>query len=527
MTNRAKKFFAISLLTVAGYVSAAVEQSNNLFLARAFSSNTARDLMMSSNAHHAAKDNDGWMGSFSVAGAYQRNWNQEDGKGLGAHWAWSGTNSMSVQSNASGTAASTDVNVEASQLGLGMAVAKKSMKLEPVLYQAGANLQLHVACSANEPGFYGRVSAPVGVMSIDPKLTSDVKKGTDYVQGLYNKAAAAVAVPYANMVEAMAGGKNMGTFGTGLKNGIIKGKQTTGARFGDLNFSLGYNVVCDDEKCFSVGLRASAGTGNKAEGVYALEPVFGNGGGFGFGGEVAGHVCLWEGHSDNSLSLHLDANVMHLFKKKSQRVYDLKDNGAGSKYLLVADYKDNAFAGNQTAIQNLANVSNLESESSFAAMGDASVMLEYVTGGWNLGLGYNFWGRSAETLTITGTLDKERWAVLGLQAPYSAADGTTDAFLCQKNAKMNSMTGRVNSAAGDAVDATDKANRIAGNAALDLDGAKQQAACTSKVFGSVGYSWNESEYCPFIKAMGEFELSHSDNNALAQWGVGLAGGVSF
>ena len=528
MINRATKRLleGLALLSMAGLVDAAVKQSQNLGLFRSSSANSARELMMAGSGCQA--DSDGFSASVSVAGFYDRYKEQTAGKGLGAMPFWSGTNVMAVKSGLSADAAvPTGTQLNAGQMLLGTGV-DGTMTLTPVAYKAGADLAFSVACSANEPGFFGKVSAPVGVMSIDPALTSTVSAaGDDYTRGMFNLLTTDLASPYTSLVEAMAGGKTAGTFYTGLAKGKINGKQTSGAKVGDINLSLGYNFVCDEDKCLGVALRAAAPTGNKATGEYMLEPIFGRSGNWGLGGELSGSMQVWEGSSsDKSLRLNLQANALHLFKATSARSFDLTANGNGSKYLLVADYNNNVFGGAQTSIQNLVNLSTLDAESSFGIEADASVALDYVSNGWNLAVGYNIWGRSAEKLAITGTFDETRYAILGNQGSTQTG-ATTAVTLCQPTAKMDSMAARADAAAGLVLDATVAANRIAGVASLNVAGAQQDSSFSSKAFGKAGYSWMDSDYCPHLAVMGSFEFSHSDNNALAQWGVGVEGGVSF
>jgi len=228
------------------------------------------------------------------------------------------------------------------------------------------------------------------------------------------------------------------------------------------------------------------------------------------------------------------ANAMHLFNADTVRQYDLTANGGGSKYLLVADYSDNAYQGK---IANLVNYSTLASTSSFGVEGDGVVSLCYMSGGWSADLGYEFWGRSAETLAITGTFAEQAYAVLGNQG-VGQVGGTpaTASNACQPLAQMNLASTDASattvtavgpaSAQGDVVAATTAANRI-GVADLNVAGAQQTASMTSKVFSKVAYEWVESDYSPHLGLLGEFEISNSNNNALPQWGVSLVGGVSF
>ena len=530
MINRATKrlLVGLALLSMAGLVDAAIKQSQNLGLFRPSSANSARELMMTGSG--AQTDRDGFSASASAAVFYDKYREQTANKGLGAMPFWSGTNVMTVESAAS-DAAGPDTNLNAGQMLLGTGL-EGTMTLNPVAYKTGADLAFSIASCSNKPGFFGKISAPLGVMSIDPVLTSTITAaGEAYTQGQFARTTNATAAsPYSSLVEAMAGEKSTGTYYTGLAKGKINGKQSSGAKVGDINVSLGYNFISNENKSLGIALRAAVPTGNIPTGEHILEPIFGRGGNWGLGGQLSGSMQFWEGSSsDKTLRVNLNANALHLFKATSARSFDLTDNGAGSKYLLVADYKNNVFRETRSSIQNLVNLSTLDAESSFGIEADASVAVDYVSNGWNMAVGYNIWGRSAEKLTITGSLEAQRYAILGNQGVGSSTNGTNATTLCQPTAQMNSMAARVdvaNTATG-VLDATVAANRIAGNTSLNVAGAQQDKCLSSKVFGKVGYLWMDSDYCPHLAIMSSFELSHSDNNALAQWGAGVEGGLSF
>jgi len=530
-------FVGIAALSAASIYSSAdtLTQSSNFFQPRAFSANLAREMLMEGSKH---RDSDGWYGEFSATAAYQRSWGQTpnaangdnlaDGvNGLGVFPFWSGTNVMTYGTNA-GTS-----NLDSYQFGLGGSSTAGSITLNPVVYQAGADFMFIVGSSANEPCFFAKIKAPVGVYNINPQLTEVDGNYAAYPAGALAVSTVATYQPATTMTQAFAGNQTGGQAASQgdfvpMAYGLIAGQQSTGAKFGDIEMTAGYRFISNDDNSFSVAVRAAAPTGGQATGVFMLEPIFGRGGNWALGGYVDGHVKVWEGNNENSFVIKLMANAQHLFNNSTVRSFDLTDNGNGSKYLLVANYASNAYQG---VIANLINFSTLDVNSSFGVEGDAVVSFSYVARGWSFDLGYEFWGRSAETLEITGTLAETTYAILGRQG-VADADGAVNANgpLCQPTATINTSSAR---AANDAAAtttlplATVAANRIAGNAALNVAAAQQDTALTSKVFGKVTYEFIDSDYRPHLGVMGEFELSNSNNNALPQWGVSLVGGVSF
>ncbi|MDP3787684.1 MAG: hypothetical protein Q8Q60_00015 [Candidatus Chromulinivorax sp.] len=519
-------FSAVSMCASADVLT----QSHNFFQPRAFSANLAREMMMEGSKH---KDSDKWYGEFSAAAAYQRSWNQgmetsedvdlADGvNGLGVYPFWSGTNVMTVGTNLSGS------DLDAYQFGLGSVTSNGSITLSPVVYQAGADFMFVFGSSANQPCFFAKIKAPVGVYNINPNLVEVDATPAVYAIGALQSATATttLADPASTMTQAFAGNLPGGQTAVGdfqiMQYGLLDGAQSIG-KFGDIEMTAGYRFISNDDNSFSVAVRAAAPTGGSADGIYMLEPIFGRGGNWALGGYLDGHVKLWEGNNDNSFQVKFMGNAQHLFDADTVRSYDLVSAGAGSKYLLVATYSSTNVYGN--AIANLINYSTLASKSSFAVEGDAVLSFAYVGRGWSLDLGYEFWGRSAEALVITGAFSNQSYAILGRQGISDAA-GTSNVNLCQPTATIAASLARVDAAAGDVVDATAASNRVAFTD-LDVAAAEQNASLSSKVFSKIAYEWMDSNYRPHVGVMGEFEISNSNNNALPQWSVSLVGGVSF
>lgn len=550
-----KLFVGLAVLTSAtafassGSGSEALSTSKGFFQPRAASANIAREMMMQPGAKH--RNSEGWYGEFSATAFYQRNWNQapvtsttnansaSDSNGLsslGAMPFWSGTNVMIV-GNAPTTAATVPTqNVDSYQFGLGTTTANNTVTLNPLVYQAGSDFMFIVGSSANEQGFFAKIKAPIAVYNINPQLTeTTAAPAANYVAGALDLSGNAVADSATSMTQAFAGVQGS-AIATGnysvMQYGLIDGDQSTGAKFGDIEMTAGYSFVSNDDNSFSVAVRASAPTGNKATGKYMLEPIVGRGGNWGLGGYAAGHVKLWEGNNDNRFTFKFMSDVMHLFTTDTVRSYDLTANGAGSRYLLVANYANGTY---QSSIQNLINVSTLASQSSFGVEGDVAVAFNYAGRGWTLDVGYEFYGRSAEELTITGDFAANTYVVLGHQGIGQVGGTTTTAsFACQPGATMLqatapsavTVTGVTATTATMIGDARLAANTIAATM-FDVDAAQQSGYLSSKIFSKVAYEWENSDYVPFLGVLGEFEFSNSSNNALPQWSVAIVGGVSF
>jgi len=550
MVNKSikKLFVGFAFLSATNLVvaSQALTTSQNFLQPRAFSTNIAREMLMEGAKH---RDSDGWYGLFSMTAAYQRSWTQgvESTSGndlgssvnpLGVLPFWSGTNVMTI-----GTNLSNGTDFDAYQFGMGPVTlaADSTITLDPIVYQAGADFMFIVGSSANEPGFFAKIKAPVGVYNMNPQLTeTSTTTSVPYVSGSLSTAASAdtVADPATTMTQAFAGNTSGGQTAQGdftaMQYGLINSDQSTGAKFGDIEMTAGYAFVSNHDNSFNIAVRASAPTGNKATGEYILEPIFGRGGNWGLGGYAAGHVNIWEGNNDNRFQLKFMSEAMHLFTTDTVRSYDLTANGVGSKYLLVANYASDSYQSGTGAIQNLINFTTLASESSFGVEGDVAVSFAYIARGWSVDLGYEFFGRSAETLVVTGTL-ANNYAILGRQGVAVSGGAGTQMNACQPFATISSSLANSDAVqAGTTVVttnivavATASGNRITGVDALNVTDEQQAAYLTSKVFSKVAYEWVDSDYRPHLGVMGEFEISNANNNALPQWSVLIVGGVSF
>ncbi len=513
-------------------LSAEISVSANLFLGRAFSANIAREMLMTGPINQFS--NGDVNGFFAIDAAYQRAWNQSEAQGIGAYPLWSQTNSMSV-----GTLDGLS-NVDAYQFGLGSVTTVGNMSLNPVIYQDGSDFMFYVRSKQYGHSVFAKVKSALTSMVVNPGLTeTNPATPVAYPAGALTLLAgtgpfSTTPDPSTSMTQAFAG--NTGTQSVQgdfrpMTNGLINGSQSTGAHLSDTEMTIGYQYTCDEtDNMASIGLRVTAPTGNKPEGIYILEPINGRGGNWGIGYYVAGTYAVWHNASQHdSLKLNFMSSGIHLCSANVMRSYDLTANGHGSKYLLVADYQDGIY---QSSIQNLVNLSTLESQSAFAFEGDAALALSFNSGGFSADLGYNAWGRTGENLTITNSFQNSRYAILGRQVVANSVTGNPST-LCQPTATINASLpaaggdGNTNSNGTTIVPATIAANRIGGNNAFDTTITAQYATVTSKLFAKIGYNWKDCESSPYLNLMGECEWSNISNNALPQWGISLIAGVSL
>ena len=532
---RLHKIFLIgTMFLCATKLSAEVSISANLFLGRAFSANMARELLMTAPVNQFSDGN--WNGFFSGTAVYQSARNGTKAHGIGAYPFWSNTNVMTIGDN------SGDYNVDAYQFGMGAITPTTStISLNPIIYQDGSDFMFYAAAKADESGLFFKVKSGISAFVINPNLTEqNPATAQEYVPGQLSLPATPFVPdtpdPALSMTAAFKGGSAQGDYRP-MRFGLIDGIQSTGAHLSDTEITVGYNIVCKDSvNVVSIGARVSAPTGNLPTGKYLLQPINGRGGNTGVGVYIAGSFKLWECSSEqNKLLFNFMSNGMHLCTRSVIRSYDLTANGHGSKYLLVADYNQGVY---QNSIQNLINVSTIESDSSFDFEGDAAFALSFISGNYSVDLGYNVWGRTKEKLVLNpNDFDAQRYAILGRQGIGLALPGfsPTASDACQPGATINLSVDPTSTVitstavvTGDVVgNATVAGNRISGVDAFDTTITGQYSAATSKFFAKFGYTWKDNACCPYLGLIGEVESSNISNNALPQWALSVEGGISL
>ncbi|MBP9765471.1 hypothetical protein KBD08_04005, partial [Candidatus Babeliales bacterium] len=398
---------------------------------------------------------------------------------------------------------------------------------------------LYVGSHQTERGFFLKMHAPVGVISVNPQFyhTNNIASA-NYPVGALNQGASptdTVAAPNTTLDDAFQNPKGNG-FLKAMNKGLIGCKRTSSAKFGDFEASLGYNIVADEKKHLGLAVRFSAPTGNKAEAIYMLEPIFGRNGHWGAGGEIIGHWKFWESDTDDKYAqIVFDGDALHLFNSTTMRSFDLAGNGSGSKYLLLGKYAGTPGVF-QNEIVNAVNVTTISTQSSFAIEGNFALAFDFHWNNFSFALGYEGWGRSCEKLKINcgcpGSINYNDYAVLGRQQPFLRTAAFTAINLCQPNATIGESLDYVAAlpvGVSEIKDATLSASRLSETDALDVDGQRARSVYTNKPFAQIQYTWRDSDYNPYLAISGGAEIpsGKNQNSAARFWNIGVQGGLAF
>lgn len=577
--------------------------SKNTWLPRSWSSYQDHDLFQMKHTHPSEKRYGKLNISFFTEYMQNIDGKCNSCKNLGSMPFWSGTNRLTIGNN-DGRA-----QLDAYQLGMGNIITDENgiggvIQLDPRVQVTATDMMMYWVEKATERGFYFRLHAPVGGIRITPRLT-------EIVPAVPNNELSFTQIPsggapafeyqfldypvpnrrYPTISQAFYGGDACsgemdGYLGKTIKlyYGRIAPESQAIIRLADMAATLGYNVYADDKGWAGLGFKVSFPTGNVPQALYMLEPIFGRGGLWGVGAEITGLYQVWENQAGNHrLTVSLQGEVEHLMHGRVpyMRSFDLKQNGPGSKYLLLENYlatyanlsKDPSIQNSARLFENsevfvplyevrpAVNVTTLPIFSNFAVEGALAVMIDYAFDNFNVALGGEFWGRSSEKICIDmvnavdrGYENLNNYAVVGRQLDMYYVPGNTAVvggqtvlndkvftYLCEPLATIGksqdaailhgvypSVNAPVTLPEG-IKDARLSENRIPSKIedALDIAGAAASHVYTGKIFGHVGYNWKDCNYSPSVALIGSAEFTNSTNNAVQYWTVGLQGSLNF
>jgi len=166
-----------------------------------------------------------------------------------------------------------------------------------------------------------------------------------------------------------------------------------------------------------------------------------------------------------------------------------------------------------------------------AVMGDMALSLKYRRNNYGVSLGYNFWGRSAESAcareqslfaTNSGTSYAVKDASGGSLGTNSTCLNTGNTTCAQKSTSDITGSGATVSAG---------TTQYFTDADVAVCPALQPASISNKVFGTLEYTWADNEWEPYMLVAGTYEMGMSLNGmrncTVSQWGILAKGGIAF
>lgn len=498
------------------------------YSARPQDSNSARKLVGSESKIHLCCP-DKLNGIADITLSYQQSFNPSD---LATWFSFNGSTSMTYGNLGDGTF---DINA----LNFGV-TASGTISFNPKIQNFLANIDLFFGLDEYFCGLWTRVQVPIvytrwdmrvcdKVMGIGTTLYDDNTVNTfpDVVTFKCLKSAWASEKSVGNTTSTVACG-----FGgiPSLTSGKLNGRLTDTTVAG-IHFDVGRDIKC--KKGHLGGFfHLVIPVGTTPSSYYLFSAVAGANKSWqvGFGLDAA--YELWSDNCERNLSFYLDATISHLFDSQQKRILGLKNKttgktNPGSAWLVLKKYSGIRTLDHLTPMVRAESILNCDVKIGASIMSDVTMMLQFDSCNWSLGAGWNFWLRTREKMKERCcTIPNSKYGISNLahgettfasQGTFATASLST----ISETLGIESTTAPSNDGEG-----TNDYPIFLRDSDVDICTALHPKAFSNKVFGFVGYTWNDRDWKPFLSVYGGAEKGNK-NKAVDMWEVGVKGGIQF
>ena len=453
------------------------------------------------------KAEDKFGGNFQVTGFYK---DSNSGDDLAEYFLVNNKHTIAVtESAAIATTISsmTDVTLEYLIHDLAATNVNKtaSLSLDPQTQSYGVRIDYHQDLDKILKGLYLKANLPIVHVENNVKIKTS---GTDLLAhaatGLTaDTAASTVLLNYFN-------GSFSNTTIAANKQAALTHAKLTGHQdetgVADIDIALGYKFLNKHNYYASLAIAITIPTGNEADGVYAFEPIVGNGQHFGLGGDFNAQAKVW-GDCNHNLKLNLMIKYRYLFESSEKRTLQMNNRPFSQYFLLVP-------AGAAAVIANLIPAANVLTKNCDVTPGsqfDGILGLAYNNGGFNLDLGYNMYFREGESVHLKDTITLGSYAIaarnfnVGTQAVPAiivAADNITDGGAANGTASIVQVEH------------------------TNITAAETPSQFTNSIYAGFGYYFKEWETPLLLGLGGKYEWA-SKNSSPDQWDVYGKIGIGF
>lgn len=196
-----------------------------------------------------------------------------------------------------------------------------------------------------------------------------------------------------------------------LKFAELSNNRLVKTRVAEIRTALGWNFYAEDDYHAGFNGQVAFPTGLRPKGEFLFEPMVGNGHFWELGFGTSAHYTFWKNEEDTKRWLiYGDVNVTHLFTTRQARTFDLKSAGPLSRYMLAMEMKQPAtnLLGNgktpSAQFNNdylpVANITTLNVNVDITIQADIVLMLNYTSKNMSYDIGYNYWARTQENITL-------------------------------------------------------------------------------------------------------------------------------
>jgi hypothetical protein len=481
---------------------------------------------------------------------------------------------------------------------------QSTVKFKPVIDHFLVDLNWYIGLDEWVYGLYFVIYTPLTHTRWDLHLDETIGEyGTaQYPAGYFGPATTAANfstfTQYASgtqptVIRQTVAGRNVTVALQGLNHAKMSCNHRVTTRFADLRAELGWDILQEDDWHFGLKADVAAPIGTRPNGDYLFEPIAGNGHHWEFGAGITAHVDFWQSEDRNTrATFYFDGIVTHMFGGRQRRTFDLT-NRPFSRYMLAIRLKDTIddnLQGNgitpsaqfDNEIAPVANLTNINVSVSIPVQTDILAMFNLTVHGWSWDIGYEFWARSCEDITLKcnfgNILQTQSWAlkgdarmfgfiaanavsVLPVNTPIALSATQSQATIHAGLNGVNTVNANIDNpqlATGDTNNVQLKNNvgiliatpntqintsiepvLLTINDVNPCD--SRTSGMTSKVFSHLHYSWlHRTDWVPSLGIGGQAEFSHQNSGdcndstknecprcAVSNWALWVKFGIAF
>lgn len=377
----------------------------------------------------------------------------------------------------------------------GFNAAKLTTSLRPDQESYGLRLDFYKNCDRIISGMYWYVNMPLTHIKQDVHVTTNI---TDKTYAGYDSL---LTYLKGNFL-----GWDVNNLQEKLTHAKYAGRQTE-IGIADIDLALGYKFFNTKEYDLGFAIALTIPTGNKPTGEYWFEPVVGNGHHFALGADLNGQYKLW-GDRCHNLKANMYGKFRYLFESNEKRTLSLRrPDGTvinwGQYYLLGKEAQQQLVPAANILTQNV----NVRPGAQF----DGVLGLQYNYRGLVFDLGYNFYGRETEKVTLRDAIAEDTYAIAARDFNTIAAFEITNANVDGNNAEAATIT-------------SDQANTTKTTVFANV--AETNYQITHSIYGGLGYAAKKMTYPIFVGVGGKYEWKE-ENNAIEKWELWAKLGVGF
>jgi hypothetical protein len=275
------------------------------------------------------------------------------------------------------------------------------LHISPLIDNIYFDNQFFISLESITCGLYGRINAPLVHTRWNLRACERVQeKGTAFPPCYMSTQE---SEPCSSLEQSLSGCCTFGNLAYPLRYGKFNFNQQTMTKLADIDLILGYNIYQRPEFHLGLYLQAVAPTGSKFDPEYIFNPIVGNAHHWELGAGLTAHKVLYQLSPDAVLTAYLEGNATHMFKNCQLRSYDFSQQGDLSRYMLLKEFEADGTTPTGSFIPAI-NITTLPTDVSVRVKGDFSLKIAYEDAcGLHIDLGYNIYGKSAESLTLSAT----------------------------------------------------------------------------------------------------------------------------